>query len=127
MQEVILLKGGNKYKEGRCKGQLKKSIHWNCFNLSVKTREKHVILINNNTKNLYTIISEALKSICKNEPIWLRKQWVIVVVGVKNRGFSAFKGPLQDLQALRPIFSILYAGTSVLFFPPITFIYLYSY
>jgi hypothetical protein len=27
VQEVILLKGGNKYKEGRCKKQLKKSVY----------------------------------------------------------------------------------------------------
>ena len=27
VQEVILLEGGNEYKEGRCKGQLKKSVH----------------------------------------------------------------------------------------------------
>jgi hypothetical protein len=27
VKEVILLEGGNKYKEGRCKGQLKKTIY----------------------------------------------------------------------------------------------------
>jgi hypothetical protein len=28
VQEVILLEGVNEYKEGRCKGQLKKKVHW---------------------------------------------------------------------------------------------------
>jgi hypothetical protein len=27
IQEVIRLEGGNEYKEGRCKGQLKKRVH----------------------------------------------------------------------------------------------------